>query len=206
MKKLFRLLSKFKAIRNNSVAPIKSVFTNKIISDEKFNIGDYTYGCPTILSWGEGAKLVIGKYCSIAESVTILLGGNHRTDWISTYPFNSIAHFRPEGFSIKGHPVSKGDVNIGHDVWIGMNSFILSGIEIGTGAVIAANSVVTKNVKAYEIVGGNPAKHIRFRFSDKEIRMLLKTEWWNLPEEKVRTLIPYLCSGDIIKLCNRINN
>lgn len=99
----------------------------------------------------EESNLIIGKFCSIAGGVTIFLGGNHRLDWISTYPFNMLEEEFPEAKMIKGHPATKGDVKIGNDVWIGQNAVIMSGIIIGNGAVIAANSVVTKNIKDYEV-------------------------------------------------------
>jgi len=100
-------------------------------------------------------KIRIGKFCSIAHDVTFILG-NHRVDWVSTYPFSV---FFDEASHITGHPLSNGDINIGNDVWIGKFSTIISGISIGNGAVIAANSFVTKDVPPYAIVSGNPAKN-----------------------------------------------
>src|SRR5687768_16181770 len=94
------------------VAPPKIFFTKDNIIYKKYEIGDYTYGQPKILEWGEGAKLRIGKFCSIAEDVTIFLGGNHRTDWITTYPFPVLPDYFPESQIIVGHPSTKGDVNI----------------------------------------------------------------------------------------------
>lgn len=172
-------------------------FTKDILIANFIQVGDYTYGLPKVLQWGENTKLEIGKYCSIAEEVKIFLGGNHRVDWISTYPFNSVELFSNEGREITGHPASKGDVIIGNDVWIGTGAVILSGIKIGNGAVIAAYAIVTKDVQSYEIVGGNPAKHIKYRFEQKNIDLLNELEWWNLPEEKIRQLIPVLSSVNI---------
>lgn len=158
----------------------------------------YSYGLENIKvrDWGEGADVKVGSFCSIADNVTIFIGGNHRTDWITTYPFGHINQnvFPWHG---KGHPATKGDVVIGNDVWIGSGSTILSGIRIGDGAVIAANSVVVKDIPEYAIVGGNPAKVLKMRFSRKQIDKLLQNPWWELPDSRINDLIPLLCSNDI---------
>jgi acetyltransferase-like isoleucine patch superfamily enzyme len=120
-------------------------------------IGDYSYGRLRIRSWGEGSRLTIGRYCSFANGVTVFLGGNHRTDWISTYPFSDFADLWPE---MSGRPSTlstRGDVRIGSDVWVGAEATILSGVSIGPGAVIGAGALVTRNVPAFAVVGGNPA-------------------------------------------------
>ncbi|RMF50089.1 MAG: antibiotic acetyltransferase [Anaerolineae bacterium] len=159
-----------------------------------FDIGEYTYGIPKVYSWGEGATLRIGKFCSIAPGVVILLGGEHRVDWVTTYPFNVLF---PEARQFTGHPKTKGDVVIGHDVWIGRDSLILSGVTVGNGAVIAARSVVTSNVPPYAIAGGNPARILRSRFTTEQIAALEKTGWWNWPRERIVEALPYLLSDDI---------
>jgi acetyltransferase-like isoleucine patch superfamily enzyme len=159
-----------------------------------YDIGAWTYGVPTILSWGEDAKLQIGKYCSIAEGVKIFLGGEHRTDWITTYPFNVVW---PEARNITGSPKTRGDVIIENDVWIGRDALIISGVRIGNGAVIGAGSVVTKNVAPYTIVAGNPAKVIRERFTLEQRTGLLKINWWNWPEAQIRADLPVLLSGKV---------
>jgi acetyltransferase-like isoleucine patch superfamily enzyme len=160
-------------------------------------IGDFTYGQPTILTWGEGRKLIIGRYCSIAGGVTILLGGNHRPDWVTTYPFSGILDTWPEAAGITGHPQSNGDVRIGSDVWLGIHSTILSGVTIGDGAVVAAHALVTKDVPPYAIVGGNPAALIKYRFSPDIIEALLKSCWWNWREDQIKRTLPKLASNDI---------
>ncbi len=168
------------------------------------SVGDFTYGVPKIYAWDEGAKLVIGKFCSIAENVIIMLGGDHRTDWNTTYPFNALL---PESFGyIKGHPSTKGDIIIGNDVWIAQGAKIMSGVTIGDGAVIAANAVVTKNVKPYEIVGGVPARVIKKRFSRKTIQVLEEICWWDWEVEKIAKAVPYLQSADINSLVKIYNN
>ena len=159
-----------------------------------YEIGEWTYGSPRILSWGEGATLRIGRFCSISGEVTIFLGGEHRVDWITTYPFNGLFE---KANSIEGHPSTKGDVIIGNDVWIGMGASILSGVKIGDGAVVGAYSVVTKDVKPYEIVGGNPAKRIKFRFDETTIEELQKIAWWNWPKSQIEEAFPLLLSSNV---------
>lgn len=163
----------------------------------------YTYGAEHIQvkDWGEGTKLTIGSFCSISDRLVVFLGGNHRHDWVTTFPFGTV---RTDVFP---HPkcqtnFSNGDVVIGNDVWIGSNCSIMSGVTIGDGAVIAANSNVTKSVDPYTIVGGNPAKVIRKRFNEQQIDKLLKLSWWNLPDDIIRTLVPYLLSPDVDALLN----
>lgn len=159
----------------------------------KYEIGDWTYGNPRIRSWREGATLKIGRFCSLAEGATILLGGEHRIDWIATHPVNILFGTK----RVPGLPRSKGDVIIGNDVWIGTDALILSGVEIGNGAVIAARSVVTEDVAPYSIMAGNPAKHIKFRFSESIIDDLQKIAWWDWPLSKIEEAWPLLLSSDI---------
>ena len=164
-------------------------------------VGEGTYGSPIVHNWGEDSKLIIGNYCLIADKVEIFLGGNHRIDWISTFPFNQ--KFDSAKY-IEGHPATKGDVVIGNDVWIGMNAVIMSGVAIGDGAVIAANSVVTKNVNPYAVVAGNPAREKKSRFPSSQIEKLLNLKWWNLGENKIEKLIPFLMSDSIDRLIEEI--
>ena len=139
------------------------------------SVGKFTYGTPNILNiWENSAHVKIGNFCSIASNVNIYTGGNHRTDWVTTYPFGHIHKSIFNKFNGKGHPTTKGDVVIGNDVWIGSNVTIMSGITIGDGAVIANNSHVVKDIDPYSIVGGNPAKHIKYRFTPEQIEKLLE--------------------------------
>lgn len=163
------------------------------------DIGKYTYGEKniTVRSWGEGAKLRIGAFCSIAGNVKVYLGGNHRTDWITTYPFGHINKGVFNRFNGVGHPATRGDVCIGNDVWIGENVTIMSGVTIGDGAVIANNSHVVKSVEPYSITGGNPARHIRFRFSEEQIAALLAIQWWKWDDTRINNHLTTLCSDDI---------
>ena len=164
---------------------------------ERYCVGRGTYGEPDVRHWGEPATLKVGAFCSIAVDVTIFLGGNHRVDWITTYPFPVM---RESAKNIPGHPATKGDVIIGNDVWIGASATILSGVRIGNGAVIGACSVVTKDVPAYGIVAGNPAKFIRPRFNESEIATLEEIAWWNWPDSKIDLAMPLLLAGDISAL------
>jgi acetyltransferase-like isoleucine patch superfamily enzyme len=173
-------------------------FLNRNPAYKNWQIGDYTYGSlsgsPHIVHYGENVQLTIGKFCSIADNVKIFLGGNHRIDWVSTYPFNVIFE---AGENIKGHPQSAGDIVIGNDVWIGEAAMILSGIKIGNGAVVAAGALVTKDIPAYCIAGGNPAKIIRQRFSDDIIAKLESIAWWNWDISKINDNIPLILQNDI---------
>ncbi|MGP0587911.1 CatB-related O-acetyltransferase [Paenibacillus timonensis] len=175
-------------------------FTNQLTEYSTYEIGDWTYGTPKILEWGEGSSLKIGKFCSIAKEVTILLGGEHRTDWVTTYPFNKIL---AEAGSFEGHPKSKGDVIIGNDVWIGRDALILSGVSIGDGAVIAAGSVITKDIDPYTIVGGNPQRIIKRRFKPHQVDELMDIAWWDWPIEKIQENLNFMLDSDISEFINR---
>lgn len=184
---------------------LSNFYTKDLLSGKNIHVDDHSYGKPTVYDWGEGGSLYIGKFCSIADGVSIILGGNHRVDWISTYPFPAISDWAG-GEGIKGHPWSKGDIVIGNDVWIGNGATILSGVKIGNGAVVGAKAVVAKDVPAYSIVVGNPSKVVKMRFDKKTIKQLEKIEWWNWPIDYINLNIKYLCSGDIKKIIELSNN
>jgi acetyltransferase-like isoleucine patch superfamily enzyme len=158
--------------------------------------GNYTYG-KCCLHFNENNQFIVGKFCSIASNVHVYLGGNHRTDWVTTYPFGHINKDIFHNFNGIGHPASKGDVIIGNDVWIGDNVTIMSGVKICDGAVIANNSHVIKNVEPYSLVGGNPAKFIKYRFTEKQIDKLLDIKWWDWDINKINEFLPLLCNPNI---------
>ncbi|EKO3437696.1 type B chloramphenicol O-acetyltransferase [Vibrio fluvialis] len=142
-------------------------------------------------------RLTIGAFCSIGSGAVFMMAGNqgHRTDWISTFPFFYMEneHFTDaaDGF------VRSGDTVIGNDVWIGSEAMIMAGVTIGDGAIIASRAVVTKDVAPYEIVGSNPAKHIRFRFEPEQIEKLLEMQWWHWRDSQLKGAMKLLTSGDI---------
>jgi acetyltransferase-like isoleucine patch superfamily enzyme len=144
---------------------------------------------------GDTARVTIGRYCSIAAGVGIMPGGNHRTDWVSTYPFR--IRYGLDGANLDGHPATKGDVVIGNDVWIGNGALILSGVTIGDGAVVGAQAVVTRDVPPYAIVAGNPARVVGHRFSEPERDQLLAIRWWDWPEEVVLERVADLNGADV---------
>lgn len=179
----------------------------------KYDIGDFTYGVgapgicsPKVETWGDAATLKIGKFCSFAPNVTIMLGnGDHRPDFVTTYPFNILFD---EFSHIPKFPATKGDVIIGNDVWVCQGALILSGVTIGDGAVIGANSVVTKEVEPYSIVAGNPAKQVRKRFDQKTIDALLDIRWWNWNIRQIQRNMPTLLSNRVNEFIekNRLPN
>lgn len=172
---------------------------NQQLKYKQYRIGAYSYGAPVVEDWRVGSddppvQLHIGKFCSFASGVYIILVGEHRPDWVTTYPFPA---FFPDAAKYVGHPASKGDIVIGHDVWVGHGAVILSGLTIGSGAVIGAGSIVTKDVEPYSIVAGNPAHFIRHRFDDECRRALMRIAWWDWPIEKIEQEWPLLLSPDI---------
>lgn len=164
-------------------------------------VGKMTYGPLEVHTWGaSNEKLEIGHYCSIAEGVKFILGGNHYYHTFSTYPFKVMV------MKEEKEAWSKGPIVIGNDVWIGMDSMILSGVTIGQGAVIAAGSVVTKDVPPYAIVGGNPAKVIKYRFEPQIIDRLLKIEFSNINDRFVQENIAQLYESLNIEIITNIEN
>ena len=147
-----------------------------------------------------GRRLTIGRYCSIADRVEILLGGDHRLDWVSTYPFAAMSGLWPRAEAPQDYHASRGDVTIGHDVWLGSGCMILSGLTVGHGPVVAAHAVVTRDVPPYAVVAGNPARIVRRRFDEATAAALVEAAWWECPHEAVTRLIPLLQSGRVEEL------
>jgi len=162
-----------------------------------FSIGAYSYGRPKVRFPESGRRLTIGRYCSIADKVEILLGGDHRLDWVSTYPFAAMRGLFPDAQAPEDYHTSRGDVVIGHDVWLGSGCMILSGVTVGHGAVVAARAVVTRDVPPYAVVAGNPARVVRHRFDAATAEALVTAAWWDLPHADVTRLVPLLQRGDV---------
>lgn len=162
--------------------------------------GKYSYGHQHIkVMHGKPGEVgvTLGSFCSVGPDVTVHLYSGHHTDWVTTYPFGHIHQDVFNKHSGVGHPVCKGPVTIGSDVWIGQAVTILSGVTIGDGAVIGCNTVVTKDVKPYQIVCGNPGKVVRSRFTEEQIVELLKIKWWNWEDEKINQATPLLCADSM---------
>lgn len=167
-------------------------------------LGKHTYIMKpyTVISYdcrkenGELPAIDIGKYTSIAINCSFVLA-NHRTDLITTSPSPKMTFSHGKG---NNSGYAKGDIVVGNDVWIGANATILDGVTIGDGAVIATGSVVTKNVLPYTIVGGNPAKVIKQRFTDDQIKGLLSTKWWDKSEKELEDIYTSDVDGFIQKM------
>jgi virginiamycin A acetyltransferase len=204
---------------SNCIYPRKgdnqTVYLKSVVDDPNISIGDYTmyndfnhdprdfqknnvlYHYPI-----NKDKLVIGKYCSIACGAKfIFTSANHTAHSLSTYPFPIF--FEEWGLDISNITDAwdyKGDIIIGNDVWIGYEAVIMPGVTIGDGAIIGARAVVTKDVAAYSVVGGVPAKLIKMRFDDATIQKLLSTGWWHWPDERVKEKLDAIMRGDIGRL------
>lgn len=159
------------------VVCFKSHLTGKIIIDSWTQLSG-----PNITFHSLVNGIRIGRFCSIARGVQIQ-EYNHPIESLSTAFLRK--RYSPSTFDMRCAVESKGDVTIGHDVWVGANAIIMSGVNVGTGAIIGAGAVVTKDVPPYAIVGGNPAKIIRYRFDLVTIEYLLESKWWMLPLPEV---------------------
>ncbi len=170
-------------------APTRDIFPKR-------KIGDHTYGGIDLIDSGSDDDLEIGKFTSIAGDVAIICG-NHNYNFVSNYPFKSIWNMFWRQLDDVDDHIYNAKTVIGNDVWIGRSAIISGGITIGDGAIVAANAVVTKDVPPYAIVGGNPAKILRYRFSDEIIEGLLKIKWWEWSDEKVNANLHLIMSEDI---------
>lgn len=186
-------------------------FIKNVIKAPNITVGDFTYYEDPVdstkfeencvrFNWPEfGDKLIIGNFCAIANGVQFMMGSaNHRMGSATTYPFAAFggaweAAVPPHLSQLP----RKGDTTVDNDVWIGRESVIMPGVHIGNGAIIAAHSVVTKDVPPYAIVGGNPAKLLRMRFDDEMIALLQRLQWWNFKGEQLIKWLPILCNQDM---------
>ncbi|MBE9046542.1 Vat family streptogramin A O-acetyltransferase [Pleurocapsales cyanobacterium LEGE 10410] len=184
-------------------------FIKNTVNNPKIIIGDYTYYDDPEDSenfernvlyhyWFSQDKLIIGKFCALARGIKFIMNGaNHKVSGFSTYPFyifgNGWEKVTPEDKELP----FKGDTVVGNDVWIGYESTIMPGVTIGDGAIIAAKSVVVNDIPPYSVVGGNPAKIIKQRFTDDTIKTLLEIAWWNWDIEKILANLEHIVSADI---------
>ncbi|MDB6082078.1 MAG: vatB [Chlamydiia bacterium] len=188
------------------------VFLKPFVKAPNIIVGDYTYfddrrnGPEHFEEYNvlynydfNKVKLVIGKFCAIAAETRFIMTGDHKLDAISTYPFPIFQHGWESAFSIQELP-AKGDIIVGNDVWFGYDSFIKGGVIIGDGAIIATRAVVVKDVPAYSIVAGNPAKVVKMRFDDRTIARLLQIAWWNWDIEKINRHLSLICHLDVDRL------
>ena len=189
----------------------KLCFLKNIITNPNIIVGDYTYydDLEDVHNFEKNVKyhfdftgdqLIIGKFCMIASDVKFIMNGaNHLSNAISTYPFAVFGNGWESAMEGKTYP-NKGNIEIGNDVWIGYNATIMAGVKIGDGAIIATNSTVVSDVEPYTIVGGNPAREIKKRFSPEIVERLLKLQWWNWDIEKITKNVQNLTDLDIDKL------
>ncbi len=188
-----------------------SCFIKNVVTAPNIQIGEYTYyddaQDPTgfeknnvLFNYPEfGDRLIIGKFCSIASGTKFIMGpANHRLSSVTAYPFSVFGGLWSEQAPAHLSQLPfKGDTVVGNDVWIGRESVIMPGVKIGDGSIIAAYSVVTRDVEPYSVVGGNPARFIKKRFDDELIETLLRLKWWDLEAEELVEILPLLCSPDL---------
>lgn len=189
-------------------------FIKNVVKAPNVTIGDYTYYDDDdhpenfeknniLFNYPEfGDHLVIGKFCQIASGTKFIMGpANHRLCSVTTYPFNVFGgEWTNRTPPHMEQLPRKGDTVIGNDVWIGRESVIMPGVKIGDGAIIAGYSVVAKDVPAYTVYGGNPAKFIKNRFDEELTDLLLKFRWWDLAPAALADVLPLLCDPDLEKV------
>ncbi|MFI3257031.1 MAG: CatB-related O-acetyltransferase [Spirochaetales bacterium] len=192
----------------NNKYPLKGfdnvIYVKPTITNPNIIVGDFTYFSDKDFQSRVthhydfyGDKLIIGKFCQIATGVDFIMNGaNHQMNAVSTFPFYILEGWEQDVPPLTEMPL-KGDTVIGNDVWIGQNSTIMAGVNIGDGAIIGANSVLASDVEPYTIVAGNPAKPIRKRFDDELIKLMLEFKWWDKPIDEINALIPLLSSSKL---------
>lgn len=202
----------------NELYPIpgydKLIFLKNFVKSPNIIVGDYTYyddrryGADKFEENNvlynyhpDRVKLIFGKFCAIAANTTFIMTGDHKLDAISTYPFPVFKKGWENCYDINKLPI-KGDIVVGNDVWFGYNSMVKNGVTIGDGAIIATNAFVVKDVPAYCIVAGNPAKVVKKRFDDETIERLQKIAWWDWDIEKITRNLHLISNLDVDALEN----
>lgn len=148
-----------------------------------------------------GDRLVIGRFCAIAQGVRFVMNGaNHRMDGFSTYPFNIFGGGWERVTPTPGQLPYKGDTVVGNDVWLGYEAMVMPGVTVGDGAIVAARSVVVGDVPPYAIVGGNPARVLKRRFDDATIAALLEIAWWSWDIAKISRNLERIVGADLAAL------
>jgi acetyltransferase-like isoleucine patch superfamily enzyme len=168
---------------------------------QRFEIGTGSYGFPIII--GSGAKLTIGKYCSIGPDVSIILDSSFKRPSFGTTVITANTHKHIGTFA---DVPQYSDVTIGNDVWIGLGSVIMPGVTLNDGCVIGAKSFVVSDVPPYAIVMGTPARVVKYRFSEENIRIMQNMKWWDWPYEKIITALPHILTNDITTFIARYND
>ncbi|MFC4603133.1 CatB-related O-acetyltransferase [Rhodococcus kronopolitis] len=187
------------------------VLLKPLIDNPLIEIGEYTYyddpefaeqfETRNVLHHYGPDRLVIGKFCALATGTTFIMNGaNHRMDGVSTFPFPIMGGAWAEHLDLVTDLPSRGDTVVGHDVWMGGNVTVMPGVRIGHGAIVSTGSVVTRDVPDYAVVGGNPAVHIKDRFTPAEVRELLSLAWWDWPIETVTEHLRTIASGTVAEL------
>jgi len=166
---------------------------------DQFQINNVLY-----LYEGSGIHLRIGRYCALATGVKFIMdGANHRMDGPSTFPFPIMGGAWADHMSLLMDLPSRGDTIVGHDVWMGYEALVMPGVSIGHGAIIGSRAVVTQDIPPYAVALGNPAKIVKFRFSENEIKTLLDIAWWDWAVDDVTKHIDVIMSGDVAALEKR---
>lgn len=188
----------------------RGVSYRALVREGVVQIGRHTYGTPIVHSWvsvdgrmRQGGRVVIGSFTSMAADVQILTGGEHITSRVTTSPLRNLLDL--PGVDTDGHPATKGDVEIGNDVWIGTEAMILSGVRIGDGAVIGARALVSADVEPYAVVAGNPARLVRYRFEPDVIAALLRLRWWEWSDEVIAERADLLLSDRVQELLQTLD-
>ena len=190
-------------------------FLKPLITNPNILVGDYSYyddpdgpehfetKCVLYHFPFIGDKLVIGKFCALARNVKFIMNGaNHKTSGFSTFPFYIFGNGWESATPQRDDMPYKGDTVIGNDVWLGYDVMLMPGVKIGDGAIIAARSVVVSDVPAYSVVGGNPAKIVKQRFSNEFVSELLSIQWWDWPVAKITRNLQAIAGADVVSLRN----